>query len=357
MAKIVGPMSLRWRGGYRSCPVMHEVGILLYDGVQGLDAVGPFEALHAASLASAEPVYSVRMLSLDGAPVRSETGILLGADAAIEDCPSLDTLIVPGGATARALPPDGRLVGEIARLAVSAERVVSICTGAYLVAAAGLASRKRVATHWKFARDLEERYPDVEVDADRLYVQDGPLFSSAGILAGIDLTLALVEADLGEMVATAVARELVIYLRRTGGQAQFSEPLKGRGRLTERLALLSDTVRENLDADLSVEQLAARMGLSARHLRRVLKRDAGASPAQFVESIRLDVAREILGVGDADIKQIAATVGYGGSDQFRRAFRKRYGLSPGVYRERFSMRPGDSLRMPKSPRSPFNQEP
>ncbi len=220
-----------------------------------------------------------------------------------------------------------------------------------------MASGKRVATHWKFARDLEERHPDIEVDADRLYVQDGALFSSAGILAGIDLTLALVEADLGEMVATAVARELVIYLRRTGGQAQFSEPLKGRGRLTERLATLSDTVRENLDADLSVEQLAARMGLSARHLRRVLKRDAGASPAQFVESIRLDVAREMLGVGDADIKQIAATVGYGGSDQFRRAFRKRYGLSPGVYRERFSMRPGDSLRMPDSPRSPFNQEP
>ncbi len=316
---------------------MRDVGILIYDGVQALDAVGPFEALHAASLAASKPAYRVRMLSIDGSSVRAETGIVLGAHGAVSAVNRLHTLIVPGGAAARIEPPDLRLVQEIARLAPKSERVVSMCTGAFLVASAGLARGKRLATHWKFASDLAERFPDTEVDADCLYLRDDTFFSSAGILASIDLTLALIEADVGETVAMAVARDLVIYLRRTGGQAQFSEPLRGRNRLAGRFAALSDWVRENLDADLSVEALGGRVGLSARHLRRVLQAEVGVSPAQFVEDIRLDVARELLATGQSDIKQIAGAVGFSGDDIFRRAFRRRFLLSPSIYRERFRL--------------------
>jgi transcriptional regulator GlxA family with amidase domain len=315
---------------------MREVGILLYDGVQALDVVGPFEAFHAASEACAKPAYRLRTISVDGRPIRSETGLTIGADAAIDDVGRLHTLYVPGGAAARRQPRDDRLVAGLARLAARTERLVSVCTGAFLVAEAGLAKGRRVATHWRFARDLAQRFPDIEVDADRLYLCDRGLYSSAGILAGVDLTLALIEADLGETVATAVARMLVIYLRRSGGQAQFSEPLRAQGRLVGRFASLSDWVRENLDGDLNVEALAERVGYSPRHFRRVLRKEIGATPARFVEDVRLDVARELLATGAGDIKQIAVATGFGSADVFRRAFRRRFFLSPADYRERFN---------------------
>jgi transcriptional regulator GlxA family with amidase domain len=316
---------------------MREVGILLYDGVQALDVVGPFEAFHAASEASPRPAYRLRTISVDGRPVRSETGLTIAADAAIADVGALHTLYVPGGRAARRLPPDARLVEGLAALAGRTKRLVSVCTGAFLVAEAGLARGRRVATHWRFAKDLAERFPDVEVDADRLYLCDQGLYSSAGILAGVDLTLALIEADLGEAVATTVARMLVIYLRRSGGQQQFSEQLRVQGRMTGRFAALSDWVRENLAGDLGVERLAAQAGLSPRHLRRVLRREIGATPARFVEDVRLDVARDLLASGDGTVKQVAAATGFGSADVFRRAFRRRFRLSPAVYRERFSL--------------------
>jgi transcriptional regulator GlxA family with amidase domain len=316
---------------------MREVGILLYDGVQALDVVGPFEAFHAASEAGPEPAYRLRTISIDGRPVRSETGLTIAADAAVADVGALHTLLVPGGRSARRRPQDERLVEGLAALAGRTTRLVSVCTGAFLVADAGLARGRRVATHWRFAKDLAERFPDLEVDADSLYLCDKGLYSSAGILAGVDLTLALIEADLGETIAASVARMLVIYLRRSGGQQQFSEPLRAQGRMTGRFAALSDWVRENLDGDLGVERLAGQAGLSARHLRRVLRKEIGVTPARFVEDLRLDVARSLLASGDASVKQIATATGFASADVFRRAFRRRFQLSPAVYRERFSL--------------------
>lgn len=316
--------------------MMRDVGFLVYDGVQGLDVVGPFETFFAASQLADAPAYRLHTYSLDGHPVRTETGLTLGADGSIASVESLDTLVIPGGAVARTSSCDPRLVAEIGRLGPHCNRMLSICTGAFPVAQAGLASGKRITTHWKFASDLARRHPDIQVDADRLFLNDNGLFSSAGVLAGVDLALSLVEADLGEAIAIKVARELVLYLRRTGGQAQFSEPLRAQSQLTGKLAVLSDWIRGDLTGNLSVETLASRAGLSERHFRRVLRAQAGVSPARFVENIRLDVSRELLILGEAEIKQISAAVGFHSDDIFRRAFRRRYQLTPSLYRERFS---------------------
>lgn len=333
-------------------PGMRDVGVLLYDGVQALDAVGPFEALHAASLVASQPAYRLRMLSIDGRSVRSETGIGIASDGRLDEAGALHTLIVPGGATARSQPPNPNLIAALKTCGPRAERLVSICTGTFLVAEAGLIGDRRVSTHWKFAGDLSDRHPELTVDADRLYIADRGLFSSAGILAGIDLTLAIIEADLGEAIAMSVARNLVIYLRRSGGQAQFSEPLRNRARLAGRFAKLGDWIRENLDQPLPVEVLASRMGLSPRHLRRVLRDEIGVTPAHFVENVRLDLARELLAVSEGDIKQIASLVGFTGDDSFRRAFRRRFLLSPSVYRERFNFVKPGRHRSPNPPSCP-----
>jgi len=208
---------------------MRQVGIFIYEGVQALDVIGPLEALFAASNYASEPAYNLQTISVDGKKVRSETGISLGADKAAKDISELHTLIIPGGATARNVPVNPEVVAAVNHLASRTRRLVSVCTGAFLVAEAGLAHGKRVATHWKFAHDLAARFPDIEVDGAHLYVCDDGFYSSAGILAGIDLTLALIESDVSEAVAMSVARELVIYLRRTGGQAQFLWQIEGKG--------------------------------------------------------------------------------------------------------------------------------
>lgn len=317
---------------------MRDIGFVLYDGVQALDVVGPFEAFHEASRAATEPAYRLRTLSVDGRPVCSETGLTLGADEALADAAPLHTLFIPGGAGARRPPVNPRLIDGLKAHAASASRVVSVCTGAFLAAEAGLAAGRRLATHWNYVRDLEAAYPDVHVEADELYLCDESLYSSAGVLAGLDLTLALIEADLGETVAMTVARFLVVYLRRSGGQQQFSSPLRAQGRVSERFAALADWVRDNLASDLDAEALAARAGYSSRHLRRVLRHETGVTPARFVEDIRLDVARDLLAAGGGSIKQIAQAVGFKGPDVFRRAFRRRFLLSPGLYRERFRAR-------------------
>jgi transcriptional regulator GlxA family with amidase domain len=322
---------------------MRDIGFVLYDGVQALDLVGPWEAFHAAPQTGLEPAYRLRALSADGRPVRSETGLTIAADGVLADSPPLHTLFVPGGAGARRTPQDARLIDGLRRQAAQCRRLVSVCTGAFLVAEAGLASGRRLATHWRYTRDLAYRYPDISVDPERLYLGDGNLFSSAGVLAGVDLTLALIEADLGEAAAVTVARYLVIFLRRSGGQSQFSQPLRAQAHVWERFAALADWVRNNLASETDVESLAARAGLSARHFRRVLRKETGASPGRFVEDVKLDVARELLAGGEASIKEIATAAGFGSDDVFRRAFRRRFLLSPAVYRERFRAAGGFAL--------------
>jgi transcriptional regulator GlxA family with amidase domain len=221
---------------------------------------------------------------------------------------------------------------------------VSFCTGIYGVAPTGLLDGRRATTHWRFAADVAARFPAIRLEPDALYIKDGPLYTSAGITAAIDLTLALIEEDHGPSLALDVARDLVVYLRRPGGQRQYSAPLRFQARAGDRFADLAAWLAANLDADLSVERLAERVGLSPRQFARRFTAAFGASPAHQVESLRLDAARHQLVDSDAPIETIAALVGFASADAFRRAFVRRFGLSPTDFRARFRAVPSTGDR-------------
>jgi transcriptional regulator GlxA family with amidase domain len=224
----------------------------------------------------------------------------------------------------------------IAARAGEVRRLVSICTGLYGLAQSGLADGRRVTTHWKFAADVAARFPALRLEPDAIFIKDGPIYSSAGITAAIDMALALIEEDFGPALALAAARDLVVYLKRSGGQQQYSEPLRFQARAGDRFAELAAYMVQHLDDDLGVEALAARAGLSPRQFNRAFKAAFETTPAQHVERLRLDAAREHLIASNASIDQVAWTVGFRSDDAFRRAFDRRFGLSPSDYRRRFS---------------------
>jgi transcriptional regulator GlxA family with amidase domain len=211
-----------------------------------------------------------------------------------------------------------------------------MCTGLYGLAPSGLVDGRRVTTHWNFAADIAARFPKLRVEPDAIFIKDGPIYTSAGITASIDLALALIEEDFGNPLALAVARDLVVYLKRSGGQRQYSEPLRFQARAGDRFADLAAWLVDHLDEDLGVETLAARVGMSPRQFNRRFKTAFGAAPGHHVETLRLDAARERLIGARASIEQIAAAVGFRSDDAFRRAFDRRFGLSPTDYRRRFA---------------------
>jgi transcriptional regulator GlxA family with amidase domain len=310
--------------------------ILGYDGVQTLDLAGPLDAFSAANAAKPQ-AYRVLTTSLDGRPFVSETGMRVTPDCALGEAGTLDTLIVPGGAGLRRAPDVAQQVAAaLERRAPQLRRIVSICTGIYGVAPTGLLDRRHATTHWRYAADVARRFPAIHLDADRIFVKDGPLYTSAGITAAIDLTLALIEEDHGPKLALHVARDLVVYLRRSGGQRQYSEPLRFQVRASNRFAELSAWIPEHLDGDLSIATLAARIGLSPRQFSRRFTGEFGATPSQRIEALRLDAARDRLTNTTAGVAMIAAAVGFRSGDAFRRAFARRFGLSPADYRHRFA---------------------
>ena len=321
-----------------------RVALLGYDGFQTLDLVGPLDAFASAN-ADRPGAYDTAVVSLDGAPFISETGLRVTPAAALADAWPLDTLILPGGAGLRQ-PGVAAVIGEALRQAAPrVRRVVSVCTGLYGLAASGLADGRRVTTHWKFAADLATRFRR-SVKPDALFIKDGPIYSSAGITAAIDLALALIEEDHGPALATAAARDLVVYLKRAGGQRQYSEPLRFQARAGDRFADLAAWITEHLAGDLGVEALAARVGLSPRQFSRRFTAVFGQAPAQQVEDLRLDDARRRLTSTAASVEAVAAAAGFRSADAFRRAFDRRFGLSPSNYRRRFASannaQPGDS---------------
>jgi len=214
-------------------------------------------------------------------------------------------------------------------------RIVSVCTGVYGVAPTGLLNGRKVTTHWKHAADLAERYPELKIDGNLLYVRDGKFYTSAGITAGMDLSLALIEEDFGAQVALSVARELVMYMKRPGGQEQYSEPLKFQVASTSRFADLAAWMVGHLDTDLSVETLAERINLCPRQFTRRFKDEFKSTPAAFVQRLRLDEARVRLAASDRTVENIADSVGFRDPDSFRRAFVQQFGLAPTQYRRRF----------------------
>jgi len=244
---------------------------------------------------------------------------------------------VPGGARLRT---DAELREQLARWiaarAARTRRVVSVCTGFYALAASGVLDGRRATTHWRHAVDAARRFPQVRLEPDAIFIRDGAFATSAGITAGIDLALALVEEDLGPSISLAVARELVVYLKRSGGQLQYSEPLRFQVRASGRLADLAAWIPSHLGEDLSIERLADRVNFSPRHFARVFKQTFGLTPAEHVEQLRLDEAAARLLASGLTLEAIAHSVGYQGGDTFRRAFERRFGVPPSSYRERFA---------------------
>jgi transcriptional regulator GlxA family with amidase domain len=316
-----------------------RVGILIYRNVQALDVAGPMDAFASATVVdetgNSVPAYEVFTVASSSRTRAAESGLLFKPRHTFESCPELDTLLIPGGCGIRDPSVAGRLAPWIARVARRARRVAAVCTGTYGLAATGLLRNRRVTTHWRFAQDLAARYPELVVDANALYLKDGPFYTSAGITAGIDLALALIEEDCGRAVSLQVARELVVYLRRSGGQAQYSEPLEFEAKSLDRLADVARWIAVNLHKPITIEALARRVNLGPRQVSRRFKAAFGATPADFVESLRMKEAQRRLVVSGSSIKRVASSLGYRSPHVFRRAFERRFGVSPLTYRQRF----------------------
>lgn len=324
-----------------------RVGFLLFDGITALDLVGPADAFGSARVGTAsapEPAYDLVVLGSSRRTYVSETGLRLTPDTTLADAPPLDTLIVPGGSGLRQPETNRKLVGFVQARARKLRRLASVCTGIYGVAPTGLLDGRRVTTHWAFADDVSRKFPKLRLAADELYIKDGHFYTSAGVSSGIDLSLSLIEEDLGPARALAVAREMVVYLKRPGGQQQFSEPLRFQVAARDRLRDLSDFVTTHLGADLSVSALAKAAGVSPRQLSRLCRRELGQSPAALVQRLRLDEARRALLEAGATVDTVSQLVGFASADAFRRAFEQRFGVGPSAYRERFSAGRGRKRR-------------
>ncbi|MEU1259221.1 GlxA family transcriptional regulator [Streptomyces chartreusis] len=309
---------------------------VLFDAVQSLDVTGPLEVFMGAEQ-HVPGTYRIRTASLDGAPVRTSSGLTLVPDQALDGPLDAHTLVVPGGQGTRT--PDPALVGWLREHGPRAGRLVSVCTGAILLAAAGLLDGRRATTHWAYCDKLARDHPDVEVDPDPIYVRDGHVATSAGVTSGIDLALALVEGDLGREVALGIARHLVVFLRRPGNQAQFSAQLAAQTAQREPLRDVQRWITEHPDADLTVESLATRASLSPRHFARAFQTETGMTPGRYVDRVRLEHARRLLEDTSDGIEEISRASGYGTPEAMRRAFVRALGAAPAEYRRRFRPAP------------------
>ncbi|WP_336489188.1 GlxA family transcriptional regulator [Methylobacterium nigriterrae] len=323
-----------------------SVEILAFPDVQLLDVAGPLQVFATANdlagRGGTRP-YETRVVAEAGIGVTASAGLGLGAEPLTAPDAPLDTLLVPGGPGIDAAARASVLRDWVRRRAASARRVVSVCTGAFLLAETGLLDGRRAVTHWTRCAALAERYPAVTVEADPIFVRDGPVWTSAGVTAGIDLALALVEEDLGRAAALAVARHLVVFLKRPGGQAQFSTALalqEPRGpaedRPEDRFARLNAWITDHLAGDLSVPALAAEAGLSLRSFSRHYRTSTGLTPAEAVERLRVEAARRFLCDTRLPLKRIAARCGFGSEETMRRSFLRLLGVTPQDYRARFS---------------------
>jgi transcriptional regulator GlxA family with amidase domain len=306
--------------------------VVLFDGVQSLDVTGPVEVFAGAEKHT-PGTYRIHTASLDGAPLRTSSGLTLVPDGSLADAPDPHTLLVPGGRGTRR--PDPRLTDWLRANASRAERLVSVCTGAVLLAEAGLLDGRRATTHWAYSATLARDHPAVEVDPDPIYVRDGHVSTSAGVTSGIDLALALVEEDLGREAALAIARHLVVFLRRPGNQAQFSAQLAAQTARREPLREVQRWISEHPADDLTVESLAARARLSPRHFARAFRAETGTTPGRYVDHVRLEHARRLLEDTGDGVEEISRASGYGTPEAMRRAFVKALGAGPAEYRRRF----------------------
>jgi transcriptional regulator GlxA family with amidase domain len=320
---------------------MRRVAVLAFERCQSLDVTGPLEVFSGAARARQNrglPAgYAASVVTLDGKPVRSESGLGLIPAMSLGSARrrGIDTLIVAGGRGARTLADSVEVVAAVRRAALGARRVASVCTGAFVLASAGLLDGKRATTHFAFCDALAGAYPSVTVESEPIYIRQGSIWTSAGVTAGIDLSLALVEQDHGAELALLVARHLVVFVRRAGGQSQFSPQLAAQSKDPGPLSDLQTYIGEHPDAELDVPALARRARMSVRNFSRVFRKRLGVPPAEYVECVRIDAAKRLLENSDSSVESVASAAGFGTPEALRRAFARRVGVSPREYRARF----------------------
>ena len=322
---------------------VRRIAILAVPGFELLDVTGPLSLFATATVdgtVDGPAAYRCRVIGSTPGPAVTSIGVSLNPDATIADTDptSFDTVLVAGGVGARLRDPEPILLDWLRRAAAGARRIGSVCTGAFLLAEAGILDGRRATTHWRHAEQLAARYPRVRVEPDRIYLRDGAVWTSAGVTAGMDMALALIADDLGRRPALELARAKVMYMHRPGGQSQFSAELALQTAEEPRLARLQGWVFENLSAPLTIEELADRAAMSPRHFNRVFTRAVGVSPARFVERARVDAARRRLEGGGGSIEVIAHATGFGNAERMRRSFLRQLGIAPADYRQRFGPR-------------------
>jgi transcriptional regulator GlxA family with amidase domain len=320
-----------------------RIAVLAFPNVQVLDVVGPLEVFSRTSRwlrdhgKRAEHVYQVEIIGLKRGPFRTSSGLRLYADRGFAEVGrGIDTLLIAGGLGIEECRSHAPLLRWIRSQARLVRRLASICTGAFLLAEAGLLQGRRATTHWNHCSDLARDFPQVKVEPDTIFVREGSLYTSAGVTAGMDLALALVEEDFGREVALATARELVMFLKRPGGQAQFSAQLSVQFAEHEPLRELQSYIVEHPSDDLSVARLARRVAMSPRNFARVFLREVGTTPASFVTSVRVETARRLLEESSESLNAVCSKSGLGTTESMRRAFLRALGIAPGRYRERFN---------------------
>lgn len=324
-----------------NAPKSRRVVLLAFEQMNLLDLSGPLQALASANRLHAGkggPLYDTCVASVHGGLITTSAGLpIMTVAIAALDRVAIDTLIVPGGSKDDKFHSPPALVKWIARRAPRVRRVCSVCTGAFLLAASGLLEGRRVATHWDWIGRLKAQNPSILVDADKIFIHDGPIWTSAGVTAGIDLTLALIEEDFGHGVAIATARQLVVFMKRPGGQSQFSVPLRAQAVGKGDFAELHAWVAANLTRDLTIDRLAERCGMAPRTFARAYVAKHGRTPGRMVEAMRLEAACRALEETQLPIKSVAANTGYGDEQNLRRVFQRQLSISPSQYRGRFSV--------------------
>jgi transcriptional regulator GlxA family with amidase domain len=321
-----------------SDPAPKHVVMLAFAGAQILDVVGPMQILSGVDDERPQDAAAYRLVSLAERKgiFRTSCGVGLVADGKWSELPpKIDTLIVAGGDGTREAMRSEALRAALLRGAAHARRVVSVCSGAFLLAAAGLLQGKRATTHWSIAAQLARAFPDVIVEPDAIYVRDGRVWTSAGVTAGMDLALALVREDFGDEMALKVARRHVLYLLRPGGQSQFSAHLSAQAYDDGKLAKLLRWIPDHIDGNLDVASMAKRAHMSERNFARVFREETGQTPAHYVECVRIDVARRLLIQSRLSVDEIAVRSGFGSDERMRRAFQRHLKISPASFRARF----------------------
>jgi transcriptional regulator GlxA family with amidase domain len=311
---------------------LRDVVLVVFDGVKLLDAAGPAEVFAEANRFGAR--YRLTFVSVDGEDVTTTVGTRFVVTGSIDSVRSADTVLVAGGDVLVGQPIDPALVAAVRSLPSRTRRLASICTGAFILAQAGVLDGRRATTHWRHTRLLARAFPEIGVEPDAIFVQDGAVFTSAGVSAGIDLALALVEMDYGSALVREVARSLVVYLKRAGGQSQFSVLVEASPAPQSVLRTVTDAITADPGANHSVKTLAAHAALSTRQLTRVFHAELGTTPARYVEMVRVDIGRAALDAGHS-VGESSKLAGFGSAETFRRVFVSSLGVSPKAYRDRF----------------------